>query len=146
MTFREGETVYDEYIQSETNLCKLLGSITIVSLCIALFGIYALIVQSCERHRKEIAIRKVNGAHVSDILGMFFKQYMLQVVVASVIAFPIGYLLMKKWLENYTRQIEIGIGTFAILFVAATLLVALCITYQVWKAANENPADVVKSE
>ena len=146
VTLRDGETVYNEYIQSETNLLKLLGSITVVSLCIALFGIYALIVQSCERHRKKIAIRKVNGAHVSDILGMFFKQYMLQVVVASVIAFPIGYLLMIKWLENYTRQIEIGIGTFAILFVAATLLVTLCITYQVWKAANENPADVVKSE
>lgn len=146
ITLRDGETVYNEYIQSETNLLKLLGSITIISLCIALFGIYALIVQSCQHHRKEIAIRKVNGAHISNILGMFFKQYMMQVVVASVVAFPIGYILMKNWLQHYTRQVEIGIGTFAGIFFSAALLVTLCIAYQVWKAANENPADVVKSE
>ena len=145
-SLKDGEQTYHEYLKSEHNLLKLLGIITVVSILIALFGIYALIVQSCERHRKEIAIRKVNGAQVKDILAMFFKQYMVQVLVASAIAFPIGYALMKRWLENYSRQTDISAWIFLAIFASVVLLVTLCIGYRVWKAANENPAEVVKSE
>ena len=144
--FKDGEQTYNDFLKSEHNLLKLLGIITVVSILIALFGIYALIVQSCERHRKEIAIRKVNGAQVKDILAMFFKQYMVQVLVASAIAFPIGYALMKRWLENYSRQTEISFWVFLAILASVVLLVTLCIGYRVWKAANENPAEVVKSE
>lgn len=84
-SIKDGERTYDEYLKSENNLLKLLGIVTLVSLLIALFGIYALIVQSCEQHRKGIALRKVHGAQVKDILTMFFKQYMVQVLVASAI-------------------------------------------------------------
>ena len=87
--FADGEEYYQYFLKSEYNLLKLLGVITVVSILIAIFGIYALIMQSCDQHRKEIAIRKVHGAGVMDILMMFFKQYMMQVVVAAVIAFPI---------------------------------------------------------
>jgi heme/copper-type cytochrome/quinol oxidase subunit 2 len=83
---------------------------------------------------------------VKDILAMFFKQYMVQVLVASAIAFPIGYALMKRWLENYSRQTDISIWVFLTIFTSVVLLVSFCIGYRVWKAANENPADVVKSE
>ena len=133
-------------MKSESNLLQLLGITTIVSMLIALFGIYALIVQSCKQHRKEIALRKVHGAQVKDILTMFFKQYMAQVLVSSAIAFPIGYALMKRWLEGYSRQTDISAWIFLSIFVGVSALVTLCISYRVWKAANENPADVVKSE
>ena len=142
----DGEEVYNNYLKSEYNLLKLLSAVTLVSLLIALFGIYALIMQECERHRKEIAIRKVNGAKVKDILAMFFRQYMLQVVVASLVAFPLGYVLMKKWLEGYSRQVGIDIWLFLAIFVGVSLLVTLCIGWRVWQAANENPAHVVKKE
>ena len=145
-SFKDGERSYNEFLKSEYNLLKLLGIITIVSLLIALFGIYALIVQSCEQHRKGIAIRKVYGAQVKDILTIFFHHYMMQVVIASIIAFPIGYVLMKRWLEGYSRQTEINSWIFMGIFVVVSVLVTLCIGYRVWKAANENPADVVKSE
>ena len=144
--FKDGEQTYNDYLKSENNLLKLLGITTLVSLLIALFGIYALIVQSCEQHRKEIAIRKVNGAKVTDILAMFFKQYMLQVLVASAIAFPIGYVLMKRWLEGYSRQTEISFWIFIGIFLLITAAVSLCISWKIWKAANENPAEVIKSE
>ena len=145
-SLQDGEQSLHKYLKSEYNLLKLLGIVTLVSILIALFGIYAMIVQACERHRKEIAIRKVNGAQVKDILAMFFKQYMVQVLVASAIAFPIGYALMKRWLENYSRQTDISIWVFLTIFTSVVLLVSFCIGYRVWKAANENPADVVKSE
>ena len=142
----DGEEFYQQYIKSEYNLLKLLGVITVVSILIAIFGIYALIMQSCDQHRKEIAIRKVHGAGVMDILLMFFKQYMMQVVVAAVIAFPIGYYLMKNWLEQYARQTSISLWIYLCIFLGISLLVTLCIGWRVWKAANENPAWLIKKE
>ena len=142
----DGEEFYHQYIKSEHNLLKLLGIITAVSILIAIFGIYALIMQSCDQHRKEIAIRKVYGAGVMDILMMFFKEYMMQVVMAAVIAFPIGYVLMKNWVEQYTRQTEITFWIYLGIFLGISLLVTLCIGWRVWKAANENPAHVIKKD
>ena len=143
---QDGETVYNSYLTSEFNLLKLLNILTVISLLIALFGVYALIYQECERQRKNIAIRKVYGAQVKDILMMFFKEYMLQVALAAVFAFPIGYVLMKRWLEGYSRQTSIGIDVFLGIFVGMALLVLLCIGWHVWRAANENPATAVKKE
>ena len=142
----DGETVYNSYLTSEFNLLKLLNILTVISLLIALFGVYALIYQECERQRKNIAIRKVYGAQVKDILMMFFKEYMLQVAIAALVAFPIGYVLMKGWLEGYSRQTGVGIGVFLGIFVGMSVLVSLCIGWHVWKAANENPATAVKKE
>jgi hypothetical protein len=144
--FKDGETVYNNYLRSELNLLKLLSILTVISILIALFGVYALILQECERQRKNIAIRKVYGAQVKDILMMFFKEYMLQVVIASAFAFPIGYVLMKRWLENYSRQTSIGIEVFLGIFIGMAFLVLLCIGWHVWRAANENPATAVKKE
>ncbi|MBO4999758.1 MAG: hypothetical protein J6C58_02870, partial [Bacteroidaceae bacterium] len=61
-------------------------------------------------------------------------------------AFPIGYVVMKQWLENYNRQTEIGILPFISIFGGIILVMVISIGYRVWKAANENPADIVKSE
>ena len=143
---RDGETVYKSYLTSEINLLKLLNIITGISVLIALFGVYALILQECERQRKNIAIRKVYGAQVKDILMMFFKEYMLQVVIAAAFAFPIGYVLMKRWLEGYSRQTSIGIEVFLGIFVGMAILVMLCIGWHIWRAANENPATAIKKE
>ena len=143
---KDGETVYKSYLTSELNLLKLLNIITAISVLIALFGVYALILQECERQRKNIAIRKVYGAQIKDILMMFFKEYMLQVALAAAFAFPIGYVLMKHWLQGYSRQTSIGIEVFLGIFVGMSLLVLLCIGWHVWRAANENPATAVKKE
>ena len=77
---------------------------------------------------------------------MFFKEYMLQVVIAAAFAFPIGYALMKRWLEGYSRQTSIGIEVFLGIFIGMAILVLLCIGWHVWRAANENPATAVKKE
>ena len=142
----DGKEYYQHYLKSEYNLLKLLGIITAISILIAIFGIYALIMQSCDQHQKEIAIRKVYGANIMDILLMFFTEYMMQVVVAAVIAFPIGYVLMKNWLEQYTRQTEITVWIYLGIFLGISLLITLCIGSRVWRAANENPAQVIKKE
>ena len=142
----DGETEYNSYLKTEFNLLKLLNILTVISVLIALFGVYSQILQECERQRKNIAIRKVYGAQVKDILMMFFKKYMLQVLIAAAFAFPIGYVLMKHWLEGYSRQTNIGSEVFLGSFIGIAILVMLCIGWHVWRAANENPATAVKKE
>ena len=58
---------------------------------------------SCQQRRKEIAIRKVNGANIGIILNLFFREYLLLLVFSSFFAFPLGYVMMKHWLENYIK-------------------------------------------
>lgn len=140
------EEEYNKFLTSENALLRMLTILSLVCILISVFGIYSQIVLTCEQRRKEIAIRKVNGANVKDILSMFGKEYAWLLVIASVIAFSIGYAIMKHWLESYTLQTPVSWWIFAGIFIGIAIVIALSIGYRVWKAANENPADVVKSE
>ena len=146
MELTNTEEEYNKFLTSENALLRMLTILSLVCILISVFGIYSQIVLTCEQRRKEIAIRKVNGANVKDILSMFAKEYAALLAIASVIAFSIGYAIMKHWLESYTLQTPVSWWIFASIFVGIALVVAISIGYRVWKAANENPADVVKSE
>jgi hypothetical protein len=140
------EEEYSKFLKSETLLLKLLGFASLICVLIAAFGIFSFITLSCEQRRKEIAIRKVNGASVKEILAMFVKEYFILLVAASMIAFPIGYALMKKWLESYIEQTAISTCIYLAIFSGVGLLILLCIGWRVWQAARQNPAEVIKSE
>lgn len=71
---------------------------------------------------------------------------MLLLAISSLIAFPIGYAIMQRWIETYHRQVEIGILPFAIIFIGIAAVIAFSIGHRVWKAAQQNPAEAVKSE
>ncbi|MCD8167214.1 MAG: ABC transporter permease [Bacteroides sp.] len=140
------EEGYREYIRSEQ---LLLGVLTVVSLAcvvISLFGVYSLISLACERRRKEIAVRKINGARVKDILRMFAGEYLLLLVVSVAVAFPVGYLVMNYWLEQYVKRTPVGVEIYVGIFLLLALLIVLCTGWKVWRAALTNPAEVVKSE
>ena len=127
----------------EDKLQTLLTITTGVCILIALFGVWSMIMLTCEQRRKEIAIRKVHGATVKDILDMFFLEYMSLQVIAAVMAFPIGYACMKPWLEQYVVQTEISWWIYVGIFLLVALLVALCIGWRVWKTATARPADEI---
>lgn len=113
---------------------------------ISVFGIYSLVTLTCEQRRKEIAIRKVNGATVGDILKIFSKEYVLLLFSSALVAFPVSYVVMKKWIETYNRQTDIDLGIFVGIWMGVAFIIALSIGHRVWKASNENPAVVIKSE
>ncbi|MBD8981708.1 MAG: FtsX-like permease family protein [Bacteroides cellulosilyticus] len=140
------EEEYAGYLKSEDALIKLLSFVAMVCVLIAAFGIFSLITLSCEQRRKEIAVRKVNGATIRDILIMFVKEYMLLLVIAGVIAFPVGYVLMKRWLENYVEQTVISAWIYFAIFGGIMIVIFACIGWRVWQAARQNPAEVIKSE
>jgi ABC-type antimicrobial peptide transport system permease subunit len=140
------EEKYEEYTQSERYLLTLLSIMTGVTILIAIFGIYSIVTLACNRRRKEIAIRKVNGATVKEIFMLFFKQYLWITIAASAIAFPIGVFVMQRWLEQYTRRVSMEWWLFAGVFALVLLIVMASMIFRVVKAAKENPAEVVKSK
>lgn len=146
MPLRTANDFYEDYLVSEYALSRLLVFVSLVCVLISLFGLYSHIVLACERRRKEIAIRRVNGARVADILALFVREHLLLLSGASIVAFPVGYVLMRYWLERYVEQTPIAWWIYAGLFAGMALLISLCIGRSVWRAANENPAEVVKRE
>ena len=134
---------YDMMLKSEKNLQKLLFITTGVCILIALFGVWSMIMLTCEQRRKEIAVRKVFGATTKDILDMFIVEYMALQGVAALVAFPVGYACMKPWLEQYVVQTSIPWWIYVGIFMAVALLVALCVGWRVWKTATAHPADEI---
>lgn len=140
------EEVYNNYLRSEEMLTRLLSFASLVCILTAMFGIYSLVTLTCEQRRKEIAIRKVNGATVWSILFLFFREYLIMLCIAALFAFPITYVIIKQWILNYVRQVSISPLPFILILIGLALIVIAGISWRVWKAANENPAEVIKNE
>ena len=137
---------YDEYLTSERSLMKLLAFVSVVCIVISLFGVYSHVTLACERRRKEIAIRKVNGATAWLIMQSFLKQYVGMLLLSCLIAFPVGTLVMRRWLEQYVEQTTINGWLYGLIMVILALFIGLCTGRSVWRAAHENPAEVIKRE
>lgn len=140
------EEEYQKFLQSENALLLMLDFVTLVCVLISLFGVFSLVTLDCEQRRKEIAIRKVNGALTKSIMLAFFRRYMLLLAIASAVAFPIGYLIMKSWIENYALQTSIDCWIYPAIWFSLALLIILCTGWQIARAANQNPAETIKSE
>lgn len=138
--------LYDRLNRSEQVGLKLFSILAIVCLLISLFGIYAVASSSSRRRRREIAVRKVVGAVVGDIILMFFREYTMHVILAGAMALPIAYLIMDNWLQGYAYRTTIPWWLLLGVVIGVIVVVLLTIFGQILKAANSNPAEVVKSE
>ena len=146
INFTYMEDVFEEHFTSERALLTLLSAMTMVCILIAVFGVYSLTSLSCEQRRKEIAIRKINGAEVLDIMNIFFKEHLLLLGLASLVAFPAGYVIMKRWMESYVKQTAMDAWLFVLIFLIVFVVIVFSIGSMVWKAANRNPAEVIKRD
>lgn len=125
---------------------KMFSILATVCLLISLFGIYAIATASTQRRRKEIAIRKVMGAKVSDIVRIFFREYILQVIMAGTFSLPMANLAMSYWLQGYAYRTNIPWWLMTGVMLGVIIVVLLTVLGQILKAANSNPGEVVKSE
>jgi hypothetical protein len=139
------EEEYDKFLKSENALLRILTLVSLVCVIICVFGFVSMVSLTCEERRKEIAIRKIHGATIKDILDIFFKEYLTLLAVGALIAFPAGYLIMKRWLENYVLQTEISVWIYAAILLSLIMAIILCVGGKVYRTSRANPADEVKS-
>lgn len=140
------ETDFLDFIKSENMLCKLLRIITLICVVISISGLYSIVSLLCQKRRKEIAIRKINGARTTDILKMFLKEYVPIIILSAIAAFSIGTMVMHRWLSTYVRQTPVTIWVYLSVFICMLLVIGLTVFGNIRRTMTENPADVIKSE
>ena len=144
--FEFTEDAFFAGLETERHLAKLIEILGLVCLLISVSGILSIITLSCQERRREIAVRKVHGAHLKDIISIFAQEYGMVFVASSVLAFIAGYFAVHRWMQQFQRQATISWWIYAGIFAAAALVICLTVGHRVLKTAKENPADVIKSE
>ena len=135
-----------EITKIEGILFKIIILFSIVSLTISLSGVYAVVTLTTKRRRKEVAIRKINGATLPGIIRLFLRTYLFILLIAAIPAFTIIYFAINKWLEMYAYRISVSWIVFTLIFIGLAALLTFTIIYQLIKVARTNPAEVIKSE
>ncbi|HEY5462188.1 MAG TPA: FtsX-like permease family protein [Hanamia sp.] len=141
---------YDETIkqmyEQERNLSLLINIATIIAILISCLGLFGLVTLTAYQRTKEIGIRKVLGASVAGIVQMFSKEYIRLIIAAMIIATPIAWWAMNKWLEKFAYRIELKWWLFAIAGLIALGIALFTISFQTIKSAMANPVDSLRSE
>jgi putative ABC transport system permease protein len=140
------DDAFNQQFQADLQFGKLFAIFTCLAIIVACLGLFALSAFAAEQRTKEIGIRKVLGASVSGIAGLLSKDFMKLVLIASVIAFPIGWWTMHNWLQNYAYRIEIRWEVFIIAGLIALLIALITISFQAIKAAIANPVKSLRTE
>jgi len=135
----------DKY-KDETLLKNITIAFSILAIVISILGILGMAVFSISRRIKEIGIRKINGAKVSEVMGMLNLDFVKWVAIAFVIATPIAYYAMNKWLESFAFKTSLSWWIFALSGILALGIALLTVSWQSWKAATRNPVDALRYE
>jgi putative ABC transport system permease protein len=144
--YRFVDDEFNKRFLSEMLVSKLSRVFALLAIVISCLGLLGLAAYTAERRVKEIGIRKVLGATVSGIAGLLSADFLKLVIVSCVVAFPVAYLVMSQWLDNYKYRITISWWVFAASGCLAMLIAMLTISFQSIKAAIANPVKSLRSE
>lgn len=139
------ESFYSQY-QAEQRFGEIFIYFTILAIIISCLGLFGLTSFAAEQRQKEVGIRKTLGAGIGTIVYLLAKDFLRWVILANVIAIPIAYYAISKWLESFAYKIEIGIAPFLISGILALLIALITVSFQTTKAAIVNPVDSIKYE
>ncbi|MES1215811.1 MAG: ABC transporter permease [Bacteroidota bacterium] len=140
------DTAFDALYRSERRMGAVFGIFTFLSIFVACLGLFGLSVYTAERRTKEIGVRKVLGASVQSVVTLLSKDFLKLVLISTVIAFPVAWFAMNKWLEDFVYRTSIGWIVFVISGFAALLIALLTISFQAIKAAVANPVKSLRTE
>ncbi|HKJ67059.1 MAG TPA: FtsX-like permease family protein, partial [bacterium] len=117
-----------------------------LAIFIACLGLFGLAAYTAEQRTKEIGVRKVLGATVSNILVLLSKDFIRLVIIAALLAFPIAFLFMRRWLQDFAYRTTIGVDIFLIAGGGAVLIALITVSSQALKAALTNPTETLRYE
>jgi len=132
--------------KAESTVSKLSRYFAFLAIFISCLGLFGLVTFTAEQKTKEIGIRKVLGASVTGIVGMLSKDFLKLVIIAAVIAFPVAWWAMHRWLNDFAYRVNIGWWVFVVAGIVALLIALLTISFQSIKAAIANPVKSLRTE
>jgi len=132
--------------KNEERSQSLISYSSILSILLALLGLYTLSLFMVQKRTKEVGIRKVVGASELQITSLLFSNFAKWISIAFVISVPVAWLIMNHWLEQFTYHIEIGILPFVIAGTITFVFALLTVVFQTWRAAIQNPVESLRYE
>jgi len=137
---------YEKLYEKDTRIAKMINLFCSLAVFIACLGLFGQAVISSENRIKEIGIRKVNGARVSEILIILNKDFVKWVGIAFIIATPFAWFAMNKWLQNFAYKTELSWWLFVLAGLLALGIALLTVSWQSWRAATRNPVEALRYE
>lgn len=131
---------------AENRLASIVSYFTIVAILISCLGLFGLAAFSAEQRTKEIGVRKVLGASIPNIIGLLSKDFLKLVAISIIIASPIAWYVMNKWLQDFAYRVNISWTVFAVTSITALCIALLTIGFQAMKAALGNPVKSLRTE
>jgi putative ABC transport system permease protein len=152
--FNPGETLevnfikekYDQFYQVEERLGQVIGALTLLTIFVACLGLMGLSMFMAEQRTKEIGVRKVLGASVKNIIQLLTEEFAWWVFVANLIALPIAWFVISKWLQNFAYHTSLTIWPFLFAGFATIIITLLTVSWQAIQAATANPMESLKYE
>ena len=135
-----------QFYQQVEDRSRLIGMLAVMTIIISLLGVFGLVLFETEYRRKEIGVRRVNGASILDILKMFNRRYAAIVLACFAIAAPVGYLLMNSYLQDFAYRTQIYWWVFAFALITVLILTMAIVTLRSLRAATCNPVESLRSE
>ena len=139
------DTIAEMY-DDEQRTAKIMNAFTLIAILIGSLGLFGLVSYMATTRTKEIGVRKVLGASIFNILSIFGKELFILTGISFVIAAPVSYFLMQKWLADFAYKIELGVGIFFLSLAGTILIAALTVGFKSISAALANPVNSLKSE
>jgi len=132
--------------EKEQQAATLMNAVMMITIFISCMGVFGLAMFSAHIRTKEIGIRKVLGATVTSITAMLSKEFVLLVLIATIISSPIAWYFMDQWLQDFAYRIQISWWVFAVSGLAAMVIALVTVSFQAIKAARANPIDSLRTE
>ena len=139
------DSLNEQYI-AEQKIGRVFTYFSVLCIFIACLGLFGLASYTAEQRTKEISVRKVMGASVSNIVFILAKEFSIWVVVANIIAWPLAYLALQKWLQNFAYAVDQSFLVYILAGITALLIALITVSFRAIKAAQTNPADALKYE
>ena len=136
----------EEMYNSEIRISGLFRYFSFIAIFISCIGLFGLSLFVIERRKKEIGVRKVNGAKIGEVMFLLNKDFIRWVLIAFVIACPIAWLVMQKWLENFAYKTSLDWWVFILAGALSVIIAVLTVSYQSYKAAVRNPVEALRYE
>jgi putative ABC transport system permease protein len=135
-----------EFYVKEKNQMGMIGFFSLVALTLSLMGLFGFVSLNLAKRTKEIGIRIINGAKSSELVNMLNYQYLKYVIAAFIIACPIAWYAMNKWLEGFAYKTELSWWIFTVAGAVAMIIALLTVSWQSWRAATRNPVEALRYE